>query len=322
MMNSKIEVLSPEAMDRVHEASMEILAKKGVIFESEKARDLLKKAGCKVEGEIVFFPRALVEASVKQCPSTFKLQAMDDAKSVNCGAQLSVHPAGGEVFVSDLKQGRRAPLLKDFANMQKVYHACENIPIAGYQPMSPSDVPQRYKGMYMTYESFKHCDKPLLAPMELDSIAEKEENLRLYEVAFGKEGFCQDHYVTWHAVCPNSPLYYSEFACEGIEVYAAWNQPVSIVSAPMSGITSPVFLYSTVALQNAEQLAGLVYAQLIKPGVPVILSASLTYGNLKYASWECAAPDTALMLIAATQMYKDYYHLPARAQRCHQFKGY
>ena len=45
MMNSKIEVLSPEAMDRVHEASMEILAKKGVIFESEKARDLLKKAG-------------------------------------------------------------------------------------------------------------------------------------------------------------------------------------------------------------------------------------------------------------------------------------
>lgn len=82
----------------------------------------------------------------------------------------------------------------------------------------------------------------------------------------------------------------------------------------MSGITSPVFLYSTVALQNAEQLAGLVYAQLIKPGVPVILSASLTYGNLKYASWECAAPDTALMLIAATQMYKDYYHLPARAQ--------
>lgn len=314
MMNSKIEVLSPEAMDRVHEASMEILAKKGVIFESEKARDLLKKAGCKVEGEIVFFPRALVEASVKQCPSTFKLQAMDDAKSVNCGAQLSVHPAGGEVFVSDLKQGRRAPLLKDFANMQKVYHACENIPIAGYQPMSPSDVPQRYKGMYMTYESFKHCDKPLLAPMELDSIAEKEENLRLYEVAFGKEGFCQDHYVTWHAVCPNSPLYYSEFACEGIEVYAAWNQPVSIVSAPMSGITSPVFLYSTVALQNAEQLAGLVYAQLIKPGVPVILSASLTYGNLKYASWECAAPDTALMLIVATQMYKDYYHLPARAQ--------
>lgn len=36
MMNSKIEVLSPEAMDRVHEASMEILAKKGVIFESER----------------------------------------------------------------------------------------------------------------------------------------------------------------------------------------------------------------------------------------------------------------------------------------------
>lgn len=314
MISSKIQVLSPSAMERVHEASLEILNKKGVIFDSEKARNLFKKAGCKIEGDIVFIPKKLIETCLKQCPSSFKLQAMDDSKSVMCGEELAVHPAGGEVFVSDIKKGRRDPLLKDFADMQKVYQACDNIPIAGYQPMSPSDVPQRYKGMYMTYESFKHSDKPLLAPMELDSITEKEENLKLYEVAFGTEGFCKDHYVTWHAVCPNSPLFYSDFACEGIDVYASWNQPVCIVPAPMSGITSPVFLYSTVVLSNAEFLAGMVYAQLIRPGVPVIPSASLTYGNLKFASWECASPDTALMLIAATQMYKDYYHLPARAQ--------
>lgn len=314
MIKSKIEVLSASAMDRLHEASLEILEKKGVIFESASARETLKNAGCKLDGDIVFFPRDLVEKSLKQCPSTFKLHAMNEEKSIMVGEQLAVHPAGGEVFVSDIKKGRRAPLLEDFANMQKIYQTCENIPIAGYQPMSPSDVPQRFKGMYMTYESFKHCDKPLIAPMELDSVQEKEENLKLYEVAHGTPGYCKDHYVTWHAVCPNSPLFYSAFACEGIEVYAKWNQPISIVSAPMTGITSPVFMYSTVALQNAEQLAGLVYAQLIQPGVPVILSASLTYGNLKYASWECTAPDTSLMLIAATQMYKDYYHLPARAQ--------
>ena len=33
-----------------------------------------------------------------------------------------------------------------------------------------------------------------------------------------------------------------------------------------------------------------------------------------YATWECASPDTALMLGGAVQMYKDFYHLPARAQ--------
>lgn len=82
----------------------------------------------------------------------------------------------------------------------------------------------------------------------------------------------------------------------------------------MTGITSPIYLYSTVIMTVAETLAGLVYAQLIKPGVPVVPSASLTYGNMRYATWECASPDTALLLGATIQMFKDFYHLPARAQ--------
>ena len=35
---------------------------------------------------------------------------------------------------------------------------------------------------------------------------------------------------------------------------------------------------------------------------------------MRYASWECACPDTALMLVASVQMFKDFYHLPSRAQ--------
>ena len=44
------------------------------------------------------------------------------------------------------------------------------------------------------------------------------------------------------------------------------------------------------------------------------MSASLTYGNLQYATWECASPDSALMLAADVQMFRQFYHLPARAQ--------
>ena len=82
----------------------------------------------------------------------------------------------------------------------------------------------------------------------------------------------------------------------------------------MSGITSPVHILGTIAQANTETLAGLCLAQCTNPGIPVLPSASLTYGNLKIASWECASPDTALMLAGAIQMYKDFYHLPARAQ--------
>ena len=45
-----------------------------------------------------------------------------------------------------------------------------------------------------------------------------------------------------------------------------YNQPITLVSAPMNGITAPIYLYSTVILDVVETLAGLVYAQLVRPG--------------------------------------------------------
>jgi len=44
------------------------------------------------------------------------------------------------------------------------------------------------------------------------------------------------------------------------------------------------------------------------------VSASLTYGYMRSASWECAHPATMLMLAASTQMQREFYHLPSRAQ--------
>ncbi|MBQ4093391.1 MAG: trimethylamine methyltransferase family protein [Firmicutes bacterium] len=311
---AQLKVLSADDMATIHEKALELLEKKGIIFQTDHAIETFRKHGAKIEDHTVYFPPQMVNDALAHCPSTFLLEAMDPAKNVMVGEGLLIHPAGGEVFIEDHNGTRRAPTLEDFANLQKIYQACDNIDIAGYQPLSPSDVSERVKGLHCMLRSFRHSNKPLLSPMELDTSEQKEECLEIFNVAYGKENYIEDHYLTWHAVCPNTPYFYSDFACEGIRVYAEHNQPVIIVSAPMSGITSPVYLYSTVILSIAEMLAGLVYAQLIRPGVPVVLSASLTYGNMRYATWECAAPDTTLMLCASIQMFREFYHLPARAQ--------
>ena len=311
---AQLKVLSPEDMNMIHEKVLELLGKKGIVFQSDDAVETFRRHGAKTEDHTVYIPKEIVEKALKQCPSSFLLEAMDPKYNVTVGEGLLIHPAGGEVFIEDYNQGRRAPTLKDFANLQKLYQACENIDIGGYQPLSPGDVAEEVKGLYCMLQSFRHCSKPLLSPMELDTVKQKEECLEIFNVAYGKENYIENHYLTWHAVCPNSPYFYSDFACEGIKVYAEHHQPVIIVSAPMTGITSPVYLLSAVILSLAEMIAGLVYAQLITSGVPVVLSASLTYGNMRYATWECAAPDTALMLCASIQMFRDFYRLPARAQ--------
>ncbi len=313
--SGQLDVLSPDQMQTVHEKACEILEKKGVVFESNAAIDIFKQHGYKVEGNVVHFDRREVERCVALVPSRFKLEAPNHDHDVIVGAErILIHPNGGEVFVRDYDGTRRQATRRDFAELQILYQALDNIDIGGYEPVSLNDVDKRMRGIVGMYESFKHCDKPLLSPMSLETIQKKKEVLRLYNIAFGSDNFTDDHYVTWHIVCPNSPLFYSDFACEGIQVYAEANQPVTIVSAPMSGITAPVYPLSTVILSLAEELAGLVFAQLIRPGVPVIVSASLTYGYMRSASWECAHPDTMLMLAASTQMQREFYHLPSRTQ--------
>lgn len=311
----QLDVLTPDQMQTVHEKACELLAKKGVVFEADAAIEVFKKHGFKVSDHTVFFDAREIDRCVELTPSQFLLEAPNHDHDVLVGGdRILIHPNGGEVFVRDYDGTRRQATRRDFAELQTLYQALPNIDIGGYEPVSLNDVDKRMRGIVGMFESFKHCDKPLLSPMSLDTIKKKEEVIRLYNIGFGSDTYTDDHYVTWHIVCPNSPLYYSQFACEGIQVYAEANQPVVIVSAPMSGITSPVYPLSTVILSLAEELAGLVFAQLIRPGIPVVVSASLTYGYMRSASWECAHPDTILMLAASTQMQREFYHLPSRAQ--------
>lgn len=311
---AKPKFFSPEEMQQIHQNSLNILNTKGVVFKSEKARKAMELHGARVDGEIVYIPENLVEKCLKLAPSTFRVDAINPDKAVQIGGDLIIHPAGGEVFLKDAQDNRfNSATIQQFSDLQKIYQACDNINMTGYQPLSPDDVPIKTRGLYCLYETMLYTDKPWLAPMDYVSGADKRKELQMYEVIYGKD-WVREHYLTWSIVTPESPLVFSEFSCESIIEFAEFNQPVALVSAPMSGITGPIHLLGTIILANSETLAGLCLAQCITPGVPVLPSASLTYGNMRLATWECASPDSALMLAGAVQMYKDFYHLPARAQ--------
>ncbi len=311
---AKPKFFSEEQMQRVHESSLEILSEKGVLLRSEKARNILADKGCKVDGQIVYIPKSLVEESLKNVPQTFRVDAINPEHSVTIGGDLIIHPCGGEVFLKDADGMRHnSTTIQNFSDLQKIYQALPNMNMTGYQPISPDDVPIKTRGLHCLYETMLYTDKPWLSPMDYVSGADKHRELEMYEIVYGKD-YLKDHYLTWSIVTPESPLTFSEFSCESIIEYAESNQPVALVSAPMSGISGPIHLLGTIVLANTETLAGLVLAQCVRSGIPVLPSASLVYGNMKLATWECSSPDSTLLLSGAVQMYKDFYHLPARAQ--------
>lgn len=64
-------LLNQEQVERVHEASLEILAEVGLKVRFEPAHGLFKQLGCSVEEKIVKFPRAVVEKHRRMYPFSF-----------------------------------------------------------------------------------------------------------------------------------------------------------------------------------------------------------------------------------------------------------
>ena len=76
-MQTLLQVLSEEEKHQVHERTLNLLWNVGVRVDSALAREILLNAGAEIEPgtEIVYFPRELVEESLRLAPKKFSLGA-------------------------------------------------------------------------------------------------------------------------------------------------------------------------------------------------------------------------------------------------------
>jgi trimethylamine:corrinoid methyltransferase-like protein len=72
-------LLTQEQVERVHDASLEILENVGLMVRFKPAREIFEKHGCKVDSEknIVRFPRPVVEKYRVLMPPTFTFYGRD-----------------------------------------------------------------------------------------------------------------------------------------------------------------------------------------------------------------------------------------------------
>jgi len=311
---SRLKVITDEDMSWIHEASLKILQDTGVIYHNDEALDIFKKHGAKVGGKTVFFHKNMVREALKSAPQTFRWRARNDAKSVTVGDQnekLLLQPNGGPVFVQDLDKGRRKGTLEDFANIIKLCHASDIVSLIGSFPVEPSDVKQNEKHLYMMYEILKNTDKPVIA-FQFSSPKDRQI-LDMVEIAMGQNGSLDKHHCVGVGVDPLSPLAYDSAACETIIEFAKRKQIVWFTAAIMAGFSGPISLIGTVTQQNAEILAGIILAQLVNPGNPVIYSNGSAVANMKNGKFVTGSPEMMLIQLAGLQMTLDYYHLPSRS---------
>jgi trimethylamine--corrinoid protein Co-methyltransferase len=109
----------------------------------------------------------------------------------------------------------------------------------------------------------------------------------------------------------HGPLRWTNLALEVFLRSSGHAIPTTINGEPMAGVTGPVTPAGTIAVGNAEILAGIIVNQILEPGRPVIYNLGLAHVfDMKHATAVTGGPENAFFAEAAAALGR-YYRLPS-----------
>lgn len=137
------DILSEENLERIEAVADRILAEIGIEFRDDPAAlELWRKAGAKMDGLRVRFPKGMLREILASAPATFTQHARNPANNVEIGGNAVVFsPAYGSPFVTDLDKGRRYGTIEDFRNLIKLAQSSPWLHHSGGTICEPVDVP-------------------------------------------------------------------------------------------------------------------------------------------------------------------------------------
>lgn len=313
LVSPKLEVISKNKMAALHEGSLEILKRVGVVFHSEPARQLFRKHGAKVDGELVYIDANLVERAIESSPHTFRHGARHPEKEIVLGhrqKKLVISGIYGSVYILDPLLGRRLGTMEDYINFIKLFQSTDLVNLVGGLQVEPSDADPKKKFFQMLHQVIKHTDKALWG---FPGCREDILNMfKMVAMAMGNPNATLDRTLIGTAVCPLSPLRFTKEHGDTLMTYASNQQAIYLNSCIMAGASGPLSLLGTATLMNAEILAGIVLTQLTRPGAPVVYVPGATVADLKHGQYTGGGPESNLIVIAGLQMALDLYKLPTR----------
>lgn len=314
MRDVKLSMFTKEDMQRVHDYSLKLLWENGINIANDRALSLFKQHGFKVEGSQIFITQKQVEDALEKIPSHFVLHARNSKNNLDLGAgDYGVCTPIGPVNVRTLDGGLRAGTFKDAENLVKIYQASDVININTNNGVEANDIPTDNRHLEVMRMLLRHTDKPIYT--RLFDYEQMHEAMDMVEIAVGEKLEKGGNIWLAPGSCPSlSPMAYSREVADCIIALAERGQVVTLGSATSTGVTGPIQIFATIVMQNAEQLAGMVLAQLVNPGNAVGYGVAACPGNMRGAKYCCGSPGRVMLQIGSIEMGKNFYHLPTRTE--------
>jgi trimethylamine--corrinoid protein Co-methyltransferase len=302
-----LEMLTPDQMQDLHDTSIRILKELGIKVMGENARDLMRRAGAKVDSDgVVRLDESIVDNALATVPRQFTLTPGNPARQVHFGGRdLVFGLVAGPPNVHDRINGRRAGNLEDYRNFIRLARHFNVIHMIGNQVTAPQELPA----------NTRHLDT-YLANLTLSDLSfhctaigrgRAMDGIRMMAIARGAtlEDMARTPGVTT-IISVNSPRLLDDAMGDGLIAMSQHGQPVTITPFTLMGAMTPVSLPAAMAQQNAEALFGVVLTQLVRPGTPVMYGAFTSNVDMRSGAPAFGTPENAKANVIAGQLARRY----------------
>ena len=305
MVKPEIHVLNPENRERVHWYSLDILSRVGIRVDYKPARDLFVANGFKADdNQRVYISAEQVDWALTQAPSIADIYTRDGKPAFQVGLGKNSQTRFGVGVTNLYYQHPGDDRVEPFNREHMALTATLGDALGQFDLLATpgvlKDLPPDTADLISTLEMVANTTKPLVLLVSNHHCF--TTTLDMLEHLTG--GLDQKPFVIPY-FNPITPLVLNETTAEKMMMAVERGLPMIYNNYGMSGATAPITPGGTLAVLNAELLAGLVYSQVLKEGTPIILG-SLPAGFSMQAMQACYTPHTMLLNLACAEMMAHY----------------
>ncbi|MEM8813759.1 MAG: trimethylamine methyltransferase family protein [Pseudomonadota bacterium] len=299
----KQKALSDDRIEAIHEAALRVLEELGIKVLNDQARALFKRAGASVDPDtwMVRIDRGLVAEALEAAPSEFDMVGGSPDRTVRMGGDsVAFVCVGGPPHASDLDRGKRPSTLEDSRNFMRLSQHFDVIHL-----QSPSceaqDIDVTLRHLSFTESQLSLSDKPLfIFARGTEQVRDGFEMTRIVrgvsDNAFADTVWC------YTVINTNSPRQLDLPMCQGIIDFAEAGQASVITPFTLAGAMAPVSIAGALTLQHAEALSGIVLAQIVRKGAPVVYGSFTSNVDMKSGAPAFGTPEYVKAAIAGGQL--------------------
>jgi len=292
---------SEDQIAGLHETSLRTLEELGMRVLLPEAREVFRAAGARVDGEMVYLGREIVEAALATAPKAFDGRAGARNRDVRfeLGALL-FQPGAGAPHASDRERGRRPGTGRDFRELVQITHHFDALHMM--PPLiEPQDVPTATRHYFTMEAQLELSDKfPFVFSRGTAQVEDSFEMLRDFRGVSDAEFQAAPHCYT--IINTNSPRTLDVPMAQGIIDFAKAGQVSIITPFTLMGAMAPITVAGAMMLSHAEALFCITLGQLVRPGAPMLYGTFTSNVDMKSGAPAFGTPEHFQASLVAGQL--------------------